>query len=215
MKSKITCWSRLHFNIQVNSIEMNSFLDTSFLRFNRNYLRKSASPNVGDMTESTNTTLSPAIKCQHDNSAASFEHNLPQRTLNPREDFQKFSTKLMKNKTSLVQRRLALKRQRTSLKPTIRKLAPIYTDKLQMELGNLEGFPSPCDQDEEDLRTMISQNIHSSIERSHPQSISNQSSPLRDDTPHTLPTDISLLYRYISECIRIFLFKLKLRYSEQ
>jgi hypothetical protein len=146
----------------------------------------------------TDATISPINRRQHDNSVASIEHHLPpiQHVSNPKEDFEQFSNKLMKNKTLVVPRRLALKRQRAPLKPTAKKLAPLYTDSLQMELGNPEELALRSDHGEEDLKTMIS-NIHSSVDHNHSQSISNHSSPRRDETPHTVPADISLLYRYI------------------
>lgn len=172
--------------------------DTSLIHStNRNYPLTPTSRMAGDMASSTITTIPAVIKHPHENSLISFEQNLPQQIPNADENFEKFTTTLLRNKTLIVPRRLALKRQRASLKSPTRKLDPIYTNTLQMELGNPDELTLHSDHDDDELTTMISQNIHLSPVQNRIQSNSNHTSPLRGDTPHTLPTDISLLYRYV------------------
>lgn len=176
---------------------MNTIRGTSPIRYKQNHPLTPVSRMVGDMRSSTMTTIPAVIKQPHDNSLISFEQNLPQHVPNPEERFEKFTTSLLKNKTLLVPRRLALKRQRATLESPTRKLDPIYTDTLQMELGNPDELILHTDADDDELTTMISQNVHISPTQNRMQSTSNHTSPLRGDTPHTLPTDISLLYRYV------------------
>jgi hypothetical protein len=171
--------------------------ETPFLRYNQSCLLSPASRMVGDMVTSSETTMPAVLKHPHDNSVMSFEHKLPYYTLNAEENFSKFSTSLLKNKTLLVPRRLALKRQQPSLKSSTKKLQPVYSDTLQMELGNPEESTVHNNRDDDEFNTTITQNIHLSSEQNRLKSTSNNtSSLLRGDTPHTAPTDISLLYRY-------------------
>ena len=190
---------------------MNTMAETSSLRFNRSYSQSPASRLVGDMVASTVNTMPPVIRYPHMNSAITMEQNLPYRTSNPEEDFQKFSTKLLRNKTLLVPTRLALKRQRASFKSPNKRLEPMYSDTLQMELGNPEELSLRSDLDEDESKILITQNTRLSFEQNRMQSISNPSGPLREDTPHTLPTDISLLYRYLIKSFFICTSTLRMR----
>jgi hypothetical protein len=199
---------------------MNTIKDTSSLHHNRSHLQTSSSRLIRDTGSSTLTTMLPVITHPHDNSVISMEENLPHRLLNAEENFEKFSTSLLKNKTLLVPRHLALKRQRASLKLPNQKLRPVYSDTLQMELGNPEGFLSNNDRNEGGMNTMMSQYIRLSPEKNRIQSTSNDTTPLRGDTPQTAPTDISLLYRYVIrdifsfESIDYFPLKQKFRLFE-
>jgi len=197
---------------------MSTMADTSFSRYNRSRLLSPASRMVGDMATSTETIIPAILKRPHNNSAMSFEQKLPQHTPNAEENFEKFSTSLLKNKTLLVPRRLALKRQQTSFKPPKKNLEPVYSDTLQMELGNPEEFTIHNDRDDDEPNTIITQNTHLSPEQNRTQSTSNNTSLLRGDTPHTAPTDISLLYRYAKTNYRLnfcFSFKHKCRHFEK
>ncbi|CAF2439667.1 unnamed protein product [Rotaria sp. Silwood2] len=175
---------------------MTAVADTSYLQHNQSNVKTPTSQAIGDLATSTKATMPFNIPESHHNSLVSFAQDLSQRIPNPKDNFQKFSTSLLKNKVLLVPTRLALKRQRASLKPPSLKHEPVFSDKLQMELGNAEELTLHSDHDEDEhSTTMISQHIQLSRERNRMQSTSNQSSPLRGDTPHTVPTDISLLYR--------------------
>ncbi|CAF3433769.1 unnamed protein product [Rotaria sp. Silwood1] len=175
---------------------MTTVTDTPYLHHNRSNVKTPTSQAIGDLTTSTKATMPFNIKDSHHNSLVSFTQNLSQRIPNPKDNFQKFSTSLLKNKVLLVPTRLALKRQRASLKPPTLKCEPVYSETLQMELGNPEELTSHSDHDEdEQTATTISQHMHLSREHNRMRSTSNQSSPLRGDTPHTVPADIALLYR--------------------
>jgi hypothetical protein len=187
---------------------MNTIKDTSSLHHNRSHLQTSSYRFIGDTGTSTLTTMLPVITRPHDNSVISMEENLPHGPLNAEENFEKFSASLLKNKTLLVSRHLALKRQRASLKLPNRKLRPVYSDTLQMELGNPEGFLLNNDRNEGGMNTMLSQYIRLSPEQNRIQSTSNDTTPLRGDTPQTAPTDISLLYRYVVRDIFSRLFSI-------
>jgi hypothetical protein len=186
---------------------MNTITDTSPLYITRNHSRTPVSRIIGDMATPTVTAMSSFIKRPHDNSVSSVEQNFPHRISNPQEQFENFSKSLLKNKALLVPTRLALKRQRASLIAPTKKVEPIYSDALQMELGNPEEFTLHSDQGDDELDTMISQNIHLSSEQNRMQSRSNHTSPLRGGTSHTVPTDISLMYRYVkNNILDIFIF---------
>ncbi|CAF0895140.1 unnamed protein product [Rotaria sordida] len=175
---------------------MTTVTDTSNLHHNRNNVKTPTSQIIGDLKTSTKTTMPYNIKDSHHNSLVSFAQDFSQSIPNPKNNFQKFSTSLLKNKALLVPTRLALKRQRASLKPPTLKYEPVRSDTLQMELGNPEELTLHSDQDEDEHTTaMISQYMQLPKEQNRMQSTSNQSSPLREDTPHTGPTDIALLYR--------------------
>jgi hypothetical protein len=176
---------------------MNTVTDTSPIRYNGSYTMTPGSQNKDHRATSTMTTMPAAIKHPHDNSAASFTQEFPQRMSNPEQKFQAFSTSLLKNKGLLVPTRLALKRQRASLKAPTMTFEPDRSDILQMELGNPDELLLHSNPDDEEHTTLVSQNTHLLSGQNGMQSTSYRSSPLRGDTPHTAPTDISLLYRYV------------------
>lgn len=143
----------------------------------------------GDPTVSTLTSMPTALKHPHANSIDFSE----QPTLNAVENFEKFSSCLLKNKNLLVPTRLALKRQRAGFKPPSRQILieHVNSNTLQMELGNPDEGRTPIDYESDDgANTLITHTDTIGLP-----SRSNQSSTSRD-TPHTAPTDISLLYRY-------------------
>lgn len=176
---------------------MNTIAEISSSRCDRSYPQTPASKILRDMGASTVTTIPPVLKQPHDNSVNSFEQNPRQISSPPEENLDQFSKKLLKNKSLLVEARLALKRQRATLQPSARKFEPLYTDVVQMELGNPDEYLHSVSTDDEDVKAFIAQNLQPSPEQYRTQSISNQSSPVREETPHTLPADISLLYRYL------------------
>lgn len=200
----------IKFICQFNSCleQMNTITEVSSSRGNRSCSQTSASRIIRDMATSTVTTIPQALKQPHENSVTSFEQYPEQQHPSPnsQEDFEKFTRKLLKNKSLLVPRRLALKRQRASLRPSSKHLEPLYTDTLQMELGNPGECFSRNGQYDDDLKTTVSQNLRLSSEQCRTQSLSNLSSPVREDTPHTLPTDISLLYRYFLKTNHVYLY---------
>jgi hypothetical protein len=168
-------------------------------RYNRSYVLTPSSRVNGDMAPSVVTTIPQTLKRPHDNSLVSLTQDLPYRTSNPERNFQTFSASSLKNKTLLVPTRLALKRQRATFRGPTMQFEPIQTDALQMELGNAEELTIHNDQDDDDEHNIITTPIiHLSPEQNRMQSTSNHTSPLRGDTPHTAPTDISLLYRYVT-----------------
>jgi hypothetical protein len=176
---------------------MTTITDTSPLRHTRSYTITPKFRIRGDLATSTVTTMAPAMKNPHENSAASSNQDFPRRIQNPEQRFQTFSTSLLKNKGLLVPTRLALKRQRASLKAPSTKFEPVHSDILQMELGNPEELLLHNDRDDEDHTSMVTRGTHLLPEQNRMQSTSNQTSTVRGDTPHTAPTDISLLYRYV------------------
>lgn len=189
----------------MHSVEMNTITDTLRSRYNQSQpIAPPPTQFAGYLTESSETTIPAVTKHPHNNSVILVEPNFPRRMLKPTEDFEKFSKSLMRNKTLLVPTRLALKRQRASFKPRIKKVEPIYSNTLQMELGNPEEVTSHIDRESDEGTIIVS-------EQNQTQGTSNNTNSLRGDTPHTLPTDISLLYRYVKYnlLISFFLFSLK------
>ena len=143
----------------------------------------------GDPTISTLTSMPTALKHPHVNSIEFSEQSTP----NAAENFEKFSSCLLKNKNLLVPTRLALKRQRAGFKPPSRQILieHVNSNTFQMELGNPDEGQTSIDYESDDGgNTLLT---HADTIRLRSQS--NQSSISRD-TPHTAPTDISLLYRY-------------------
>ena len=176
---------------------MNTIAEASSSRCNRSYAQTPGSRILRDVGASTVTTIPPVLKHPHDNSVNSFEHHPRQSPSQSEENLDQFTRKLLKNKSLLVPTRLALKRQRATLQPSTRRLEPLYSDTVQMELGNPDEYlMHNVSTDDEDLKAIMSENLPSPPEQYRTQSISNQSSPIREETPHTLPADISLLYRY-------------------
>jgi len=116
--------------------------------------------------DSTTPTRTSIIKHVHDTSLVSLAYNFASRVSRRQESYEKFSASLLKNKSLLVPTRLALKRQRAAIKSPTLQYEPVRSETFQIELGN----PG-------DITT------------------SNHINQLREDTPHTLPKDISLLYR--------------------
>ncbi|CAF3662217.1 unnamed protein product [Rotaria socialis] len=168
---------------------------TSQLLNDKDHGKISTSQVIDDMAGSTLVNMPAGMKDGHPNSLVSFPQDAAQRMRNPKEDFLKFSTSLLKNKGLLVPTRLALRRQRASLKPSAMNYEPIRSDTLQMELGNPEESILHSDRVDVEHNPIVSHTLHLSREKFRMQSSSNQSSPLRGDTPHTVPTDIGLLYR--------------------
>lgn len=177
---------------------MNTIAEIASSRGNRSYSQTPASRTLRDMGASTVTTIPPVLKHPHENSVNSFEQHHRQSPSQSEENLDQFTRRLLKNKSLLVPTRLALKRQRATVQPLTRRLEPLYSDTVQMELGNPDEYlMHNVSTDDEDLKAIMSQNIQPSPEQYRTQSISNQSSPIREETPHTLPADISLLYRYL------------------
>jgi len=127
---------------------------------------------------STTPTRISIVKHAHDTSLVSLAHNFAAGFSKRQENYQKFSASLLKNKSLLVPTRLALKRQRAALKSPTLQYEPIRSETFQIELGNSDDTT-----------------IRSSPEPHRIKSTSNYISLLREDTPHTLPKDISLMYR--------------------
>lgn len=96
----------------------------------------------------------------------------------PNQKFRPTTMPSLKSRNLLVATRVALRRQRAALKGPSLQYEPIRSDALQMELANPDESIS-----ESNYNAMISS------------SLSNHTSPLRQDTPHTAPTDISLTFR--------------------
>lgn len=179
---------------------MTTMGDTPNLHHGQDDTKTEMSHIIGDATGSTLVNLQNTGKNAHPNSLVSFLQDIPEHVSNPKQDVLKFSTSLLKNKALLVPTRLALRRQRPSVKASTVLSEPILSNTHQIELGNPEDLPSQNDHrntTNSELNTLGPQVLHLSREKFRMQSTSNQSSPLREDTPHTLPTDISLLYRYV------------------
>ena len=133
-------------------------------------LRTDQTPSIADPPASMITpTLNPLSVAQ--------EHPLVNiSALN--KQYRQNPTPLLKNRNLLVAARLALRRQRAALRgPTIQH-EPIRSETLQMELGN------PDEALLEHSRDVTITPL-----------LSNRSSPFRQDSPQTVPTDISLMFR--------------------
>ena len=142
--------------------------------YNRNRLETAKSKLIENVTT---PTMSSVMKHAHDTSLITLAHNFASRLTKREENYQKFSASLLKNKSLLVPTRLALKRQRAALKSPSLQYEPLRSESFQIELGNFDQTTAPTP---EYIRT---------------KSTTNSTSQLREDTPHTLPTDISLMYR--------------------
>lgn len=180
---------------------MTTVTDTSYLHNSRQHVMTPVSRAMGDLTTSTAANMTAAIKNPHFNSLVTFGQDMSHSLPNAEDNFQKFSTTLLKNKALLVPRRLALKRQRASLRPSLKQFEPISTDTLQLELGNPDDSPLHSERDYDERMTLTSHNMRYSREMNRMHSTSNHTTPLREDTPHTLPADISLMYRYVEKII--------------
>lgn len=119
-------------------------------------------------------TMSSVMKHAHDNTLISLAHNFATRHSKRDENYRKFSESLLKNKSLLVPTRLALRRQRAALKSPALHYEPLRSAAYQIELGTSIETTSSSP---EYIRTK-STNSHG-----------------RGDTPQTIPTDISLMYR--------------------
>ncbi len=149
---------------------------TEHLHYNydRSHLETPRSKIIGDFTT---PTMSSVMKHAHDTSLISLAHNFASQISKRQGNYKKFSSSLLKNKSLLIPTRLALKRQRAALKSPSLQYEPIRSNTFQIELGNTdETTATPPDY------TRI-------------KSTSNYTSQFREETPHTLPTDISLMYR--------------------
>lgn len=122
-------------------------------------------------------TVASTLKHAHDTSLTSLAHNFASRLSKREEHYRQFSASLLKNKSLLVPTRLALKRQRAALKSPSLQYEPLRSEIFQIELGNFDPSTSP------------------SPEYIRAKSTTNSNSQIREDTPHTIPTDISLMYR--------------------
>ena len=141
---------------------------------------------INSFAASTVTTMTPMIKQTHNTSLASLAHNFAHRVSNHQENYQRFSASLLKHKNLLVPTRLAIKRQQAALKYPSLQYEPMRSDGLQIELGTT---------DDELIR--YNQRTPPSPDYTQTKTTLYQSGPVREDTPHTLPTDISLMYRYV------------------
>jgi hypothetical protein len=159
-----------------NEIEINTMTYVT-KRPHSNYARTRAVTARSNMTAMTSI-----VKHTHENSLVTLAQDFASRTSNRSENHQAFSLSLLKNKSLLVPTRLALKRQRAALKDRSLQYEPIQSDVFQIELGNPDEVLTQKSEDDR----------HSSDYHR----IKSTSSPSREDTPRTLPTDISLMYRY-------------------
>ena len=138
------------------------------------------------------------MKHPHAASLVSPAPDVTPQTLNPEKNYHLFSKTLLKNKSLLVPRRLALQRQRGPMKGPMMVYGPVKFDLLQMELGNPEEYlmqwDSYDDDDEDDRQNTPRLNV--SLEKKQTELLSSHHpSSMRVNTPHTAPTDISLLYK--------------------
>lgn len=122
-------------------------------------------------------TVASTLRHAHDTSLTSLAHHFAAQTSKRDENYRQFSASLLKNKSLLIPTRLALKRQRAALKSPSLQYEPLRSETFQIELGNSDQGTSPTP---EYIRA---------------KSTTNSTSQIREDTPHTLPTDISLMYR--------------------
>lgn len=125
----------------------------------------------------TTPTLTTVLTHAHDNSLVSLAHNFASQGTKRQESYHKFSASLLKNKSLLVPTRLAIKRQRAALKSPSLQYEPIHSETYQIELGN----PTDMISASSDFRRVKSTSFHTSH--------------VKEDTSHTIPTDIALLYR--------------------
>ncbi|CAF1162348.1 unnamed protein product [Rotaria sp. Silwood1] len=143
---------------------------------------------INDLAASTVTTITPMVKRAHDISLVTLAQDFAYRVSKRQENYQKFSASLLKNKSLLVPTRLALKRQRAAFKGPSLQYEPIRSEKFQIELGSLNDERGQSNRI--DTRQTTTPEDDNRIK-----STSNQTSSLREGTPHTIPTDISLMYR--------------------
>ncbi|CAF1116969.1 unnamed protein product [Rotaria sordida] len=143
---------------------------------------------IHDLGTSTLTTMTPITKHVHNISLVTLAQNFAHRVSKRQENYQKFSASLLKNKTLLVPTRLALKRQRAAFRSPLLQYEPVRSERFQIELGNLDNTIIQNHRD--DTRPTTTPEDDNRI-----RSTSNQTNSLREDTPHILPTDISLMYK--------------------
>jgi hypothetical protein len=143
---------------------------------------------ISALATSTMTTMAPAVKHAHDTSLVTLAQDFAHQISKHEEKYEKFSASFLKNKSLLVPTRLALKRQRAALKAPSLQYEPIQSETYQIELGNPDDIVT-----QDDYHRTIS------AEENRIKSTSTRLSPLRGDTPHTLPTDISLMYKYVEK----------------
>ncbi|CAF2585624.1 unnamed protein product [Rotaria sp. Silwood2] len=143
---------------------------------------------IHELAGSTLTTMTPITKRAHNISLVTLAQDFAHRVSKRQENYQKFSSSLLKNKSLLVPTRLAIKRQRAAFKGPSLQYEPVRSEKFQMELGSL------VDTTEQIYRGDTRQTT-TPEEDNRIKSTSIPTSSLREDTPHTNPADISLMYR--------------------
>ena len=137
------------------------------------------SPSIADPPASLMTPLLKPLTQIHPSSLASITQEQPyvnipllsqQHRPNP--------TPFVKNRNLLVAARLALRRQRAALKGPTLQYEPTRSDTLQMELASRD-------------ETFIDQHRDVLISSS----LSNHTIPFRQESPQTVPADVSLMFR--------------------
>ena len=141
-----------------------------------------------DVATSTVTTVAPVLQRAPDTSLASVTQDHYLRILTREERNPTTPSANLTNRNLLVSRRLALKRQRAAIHGPSLHYAPIRSAAFQLELGNADDI-----QTGDDRHTIASPSVAN--QRIRP--ISTHTTPLRGETPHSAPTDISLMYRSV------------------
>ncbi|CAF3610687.1 unnamed protein product [Rotaria socialis] len=140
-----------------------------------------------DLAVPTMTTMTPVVKDVHNISLVTLAQDFAYQVSKRQGNYQKFSETLLKNKSLLVPRRMAVKRQRAGFKGPSLQYEPVRSENYQIELGNSTDTTAQTNRNESRPTT--------SPEDTQNQTSSHRTSSLREETPHALPSDISLMYR--------------------
>ena len=153
---------------------MSTATETQLYRFHTDQ-----TPSIGDPPTSMITPILNPATAVHPSSLASItqEHRLANvSSLN--KQYRQNPTPVLKNRNLLVAARLALRRQRAALRGPTLHHEPVRSETLQMELGNPD-------------EVLLEHNRDTTLSPS----LSNRTSPFRQESPQTIPADISLMFR--------------------
>lgn len=148
-----------------------------------------------DLTGSTMTTTAlDTIHRAHPTSLASVSPDETDRFLKLEENIRKQPLIFIRDRNLLVAQRLALKRQRAAVKAPSLQFHPVRSDSYQLELSTADEEKFLSDQqDQTNAITPGLSDLKDEVNRAATHSL--RTTPFRGDTPHTVPTDISVRYR--------------------